>query len=48
MYELFNYKNLKITYHEYNKLNRIRHYIQLNKELMRTTLSHILRRWLQI
>lgn len=33
-------KSWKITYREYNKLNRIRYDIQLNKELMHTTLSH--------
>lgn len=45
MYLLLNYKNckkLEDTYHEY-KLNRIRYYLQLNKELMHITLSHIIR-----
>jgi len=41
-------KTWKITYCEYNKMNRIRYYIQLNKELMHRTLSHIIRWWLQI
>jgi hypothetical protein len=36
-------KSWKITYREYNKLDRITYYIQLNKELMHTMLSHIIR-----
>jgi len=36
-------KKLEDTYHEYNKLNRIRYYVQLKKELMHTTLiSHVI------
>jgi len=45
MYVILNIKyckKLEDTYHEY-KLNRIRYYIQLNNELMHTTLSHIIR-----
>ena len=42
MYVLLNYENctkLEGTYCEYYTLNRIRCYIQLNKELMHKTLS---------
>jgi len=38
-----NCKKLEDNYREYNKLNRIRYCMHLNKELMHASLSHIIR-----
>ena len=43
LYDCTNCKKLEDTYCEYNKLNRIRYYMHLNKELMHAILSHIIR-----
>jgi len=39
---------LEDIYCEYNTLNRIGYYIQLNKDLVHTTLSHNIRWWQRI